>query len=57
MTRAKMTLAEREALEELEHNCDLIGTRPLPCEIEWALAGVATRSSEYLRCRDGRMGA
>ncbi len=38
MTRRNLTPAEEEALEDLFHNCDLISTRPLPCEIEWALA-------------------
>lgn len=38
MTRPNLTPAERDALEDLEHNLDLIGARPLPCEIEWALA-------------------
>lgn len=33
----QLTPAQREALEDLELNLDLIGTRPLPCEIEWAL--------------------
>ena len=37
MTRANLSPAELEALDDLEHNCDLIGVRPLPCEIEWAL--------------------
>lgn len=40
MIRRNLTLAELEALEELEHQCDLIATRPLPCEIEWALSRV-----------------
>lgn len=29
--------AEAEALDELFHQLDLIGARPLPCEIAWAL--------------------
>lgn len=37
MTRSNLTPDERDALEELEHNLDLIGARPLPCEIEWVL--------------------
>ena len=32
-----LTPAQTEALEELFHQCDLIATRPLPCEIAWAL--------------------
>lgn len=38
LMRSNLSLAERYALEDLEHNCDLIRARPLPCEIEWALA-------------------
>lgn len=37
MVIVKLSPAERDALEDLEHNLDLIGARPLPCEIEWAL--------------------
>ncbi|WP_295706091.1 hypothetical protein [uncultured Brevundimonas sp.] len=36
-----LTRAQAEALEELFHQCDLIATRPLPCEIEWTLNRVA----------------
>lgn len=32
-----LTPAQRDALDDLLHGCDLIGARPLPCEIEWAL--------------------
>ena len=37
MVIANLSPAERDALEDLEHNLDLIGARPLPCGIEWAL--------------------
>lgn len=33
----KLTPEQEAALEELFHQCDLIATWPLPCEIEWAL--------------------
>lgn len=32
-----LTPAQREAIDDLLHNLDLIGARPLPCEIAWAL--------------------
>lgn len=31
------TPAQAEALDDLFHNCDLIGRTPLPCEIDWVL--------------------
>lgn len=31
------TPAQAEALDNLFHNCDLIGRTPLPCEITWTL--------------------
>ena len=37
-----LTPAQEEALAELFHQCDLIATRPLPCEIEWVLHRVAS---------------
>ena len=37
---SNLTEAERDALDDLWHNCDLIHTRPLPCEIEWTLERV-----------------
>lgn len=39
-----LTAAQEEALEELFHQCDLIATRPLPCEIAWALERVSNRT-------------
>lgn len=39
-----LTPAQEEALEELFHQCDLIATRPLPCEIAWALERVSNRA-------------
>lgn len=32
-----LTPEQAEAIDELFHQCDLIATRPLPCEIAWAL--------------------
>ena len=26
-----------QALDDLDHNCDLIACRPLPCEVRWTL--------------------
>ena len=46
MTRRNLSQAETDALEDLEHNCDLIGARPLPCEIEWALSRARQQASE-----------
>lgn len=46
MTRANLSPAEAAALEELEHNCDLICARPLPCEVEWALSRVRQQAPE-----------
>lgn len=40
MTRSNLTPAEIEALDDLEHECDLIGVTPRPHEIEWALSRV-----------------
>lgn len=37
MIPADLTPEQAEAIDELFHQCDLIATRPLPCEIEWAL--------------------
>ena len=34
----KLNPAQAEALDDLFHQCDLINARPLPCEIDWALA-------------------
>lgn len=34
---ATLTQAQRDALENLLHNLDLIGAQPLPCEIAWTL--------------------
>lgn len=42
-----LTPAQREALEDLEHNLDLIGARPLPCEIEWALSRARNGTYRY----------
>lgn len=33
-----LTPAQTEAIEDLLHNLDLIGARPLQCEIDHALA-------------------
>ena len=38
MTRSNLTPAETEALDDLEHECDLIGVTPRAHEIEWALS-------------------
>lgn len=40
----KLTPEQEAALDELYHQCDLISTRPLPCEIHWAIES-ATRST------------
>lgn len=40
MTGPFLPPAYAEALDDLEHNCDLLGVRPLPCEIAWAFARV-----------------
>lgn len=42
MIGAVLSPAEAKALDDLEHDCDLIGRRPLPCEIEWALTRLAS---------------
>lgn len=34
---ALLSLAQIEALDDLEHNCDLISTRPSPAEVRWTL--------------------
>lgn len=46
-----LTPAQRDALEDLEHNLDLIGARPLPCEIEWALARAGEAFEHHWRNR------
>lgn len=51
MTRSNLTPAERDALEDLEHNLDLINARPLPCEIEWALARARAAPEDHWRNR------
>ncbi|WP_256364136.1 hypothetical protein [Brevundimonas sp. LM2] len=33
-----LTPAQAEAIDDLLHNLDLIGARPLQCEIDWTLA-------------------
>lgn len=44
MIGAVLSPAEAKALDDLEHDCDLIGRRPLPCEIEWALTRARQRN-------------
>lgn len=34
-----LTPAQAEAIDDLLHNLDLIGARPLQCEIDWVLRG------------------
>lgn len=34
---AQLTLAQIEALDDLDHNCDLISVRPNAAEIDWTL--------------------
>ena len=38
MIGAVLTPAEAQAIDDLEHDCDLIGRRPLACEIERVLS-------------------
>lgn len=40
---AALDRQERDALDDLEHNCDLIGVRPLPCERDHVLAVVRSQ--------------
>ncbi|UQV19067.1 hypothetical protein MU852_04170 [Brevundimonas albigilva] len=40
MQEQALNAAEREALDDLCHNLDLIGRTPLRCEVDWALARV-----------------
>jgi hypothetical protein len=35
--RRRLPPGVEEALDDLEHNCDLINARPLPCEVRWVL--------------------
>jgi len=34
---AVLTTAQLEALDDLEHQCDLISVRPTPFEVRWTL--------------------
>lgn len=43
-----LTPAEAQAIDDLEHECDLISTRPTPFEVAWTLARVQER--ELVAC-------
>lgn len=40
--------AEAQAIDDLEHECDLISTRPTPFEVAWVLSRVQER--ELVEC-------